>query len=228
MPKASNKRKKAHPDLVLCRCKAHCLKQNKDTGKYEGAGEHITLKARATYRRDEQLLELLRSTEEGVVPQIPFEGGTLKGDKRDSQTLWEDIIGAHLKLLRDIPVFHAGVNTSLTFLNSPKENGGYEFKYIEDEDGCGSLAGSLPNTGTYSLTPSQSHNRHYVERENTLWEICRMLESFSESSSTRQLHGDAFHQLCELEREKAMQWASQCEEHPGGPYFNTGVSSLIN
>lgn len=229
--KASKKQRKA-PGLVLCRCKTRCLTFNAERGIYEGPGEHVTPKTRSDHRRDERLHELLSSKAQGNTIAVPIPPGQdVSDDDRppgtDNQHHWEEIIELRLNTFREMPVDYGGGADALLFCNSPKEYGAYEFEYPEFDDEAGEgyqeLPAPFPNTGAHSLVEDALCNRRYLERESMLWEICRTLESFRKTESTVRLHREAFGQLHELEREKALRWETEREGFAAGPSFNTGM-----
>ncbi|KAJ3544294.1 hypothetical protein NMY22_g2823 [Coprinellus aureogranulatus] len=218
MPKAQaqpprRNRKSSKPGLVVCRCKARCLKLNPATGKYEGKGVPMSPKARVRHRRDERLSALLAETigTSSAIRPVDLD------DEPDNQRAWETLIRAHLEAIHDIPI--TSFRHPLEFANNPKESGPYQYEYDEEA----STLPECPNSGLSALDTGVPANRRYLNKENALWEICRTLDSFEQSSTIQNLRSEVFQELVLLEREKAFRWETLREGYTGGPHYNTEV-----
>ncbi|KAJ3525918.1 hypothetical protein NMY22_g10376 [Coprinellus aureogranulatus] len=212
-PPRRKRKSEGETGLVICRCKARCLKLNPATGKYEGQGVPVSPKTRVRHRRDERLSALLANTEGSslVIQEADLD------DDHDRQGMWEELIRAHLEGLQDLAVTSS--QHPLQFTNNPKEGGPYSYEYDEE---LGELP-DCPNVGRHALDTTVPTNRAYLNKENTLWELCRTLESFTLTDTTRHLRSEAYQQLALIEREKAFQWETLRLGYARGPHYSTEI-----
>lgn len=231
MPKQQGKPKKG--GLVLCRCKTRCLEFNPETGRYEGNGKKVTPKIKAVHSRDERLVALLQNgvqaNDENMDRHLPpmddISDESLLENDSVNQRKWQELITAHLDVLDEMasPVG----NNDLKFVNDPAIHGPFIYEYSLEEEADGRDPSSLPNTGPHALDNTAPCNQAYLEREKTLWELGRTLESFEPTVETLVLQERVNRSQCELEMQKALQWETARGQHTSGPYFNTGKTGSI-
>jgi hypothetical protein len=176
----------------------------------------MTARRRAWHRVDDRLASLLQPDDDvhGVHNQLP----PVEEDATAREERWVQLIQAQLAVYQELPV--TAVDNPLKFVNDPKDNGGYQFDYNE-ENGL-----PRPNTGTHSLDTHHQANRPYIDQENTLWELLRMLKGFQQTQKVVQLCLDVQATLTGMETEKAMQWEAARGRRDDRPVFNTGIIIL--
>lgn len=226
MPRAETRRTRRRAaavtgGLVMCRCKTRCLSYNEATGRYDGEGEAVTPDTRARHRRDERLAGLLH-----LNMAAEAEGNVNirnANTQEDWQRAWTTLIQAHLNALQELPAI--APNHRLEFLNNPVEHGPYVYDYALDEDEFTDSPAS-PNSGVHALDTMAKSNRVYLDRENTLWELQRTLQTFEQTPEVTRLRRETLDELTLLERSKAMQWETTRGSPFQGPFFNTGTCQL--
>ncbi|KAJ2932129.1 hypothetical protein H1R20_g4968, partial [Candolleomyces eurysporus] len=155
----------------------------------------------------------------GGLQHVDNEQPSTEEDATAREERWVQLIRVQLAVYQELPV--TSLDNPLRFVNHPKDNGDYQFDYTEENGRAGILP--RPNTGTHSLETRHQANRPYVNQENALWEMFRMLQTFHQTEAVSELCLDVYDTLAGMEREKAMQWNTARGTRDDRPVFSTEI-----
>jgi len=222
--------------LVQCTCRSHCLSFNPETQTYEGGGGLVSKSTAANHRRDDLLSESLDAFTENVATQVLGRSPPPESPNhcpphpvpRDQNTGFHgqpplDDFYFTLETETTYRCTWTPTNPSLVFFMDASPTLQYRYPSTSEM--------RTPNREPYSLDPRNTANATYLENENRLCEILRVLERRPVSDARDRLLARVYEGLEKMEIHKATEWnrqrARSIARHHGYSVVDTGTCDVL-
>ena len=222
--------------LVQCTCRSHCLSFNPETQTYEGEGGLVSKSTAANHRRDDLLSESLDAFTENVATQVlgrspPPEFLNHRSPHlapRDQSTGFHgqpppDDFYFTLETETAYRCTWTSTNPSLVFAMNPSPTLQYRYPSTFEM--------RTPNREPYALDPRNTVNAAYLENENRLCEILRVLERRPVYDAWDRLLARVYEGLEKMEIHKETEWnrqrARSIARHHGYSVVDTGTCDVF-
>jgi len=190
--------------LVRCTCRSYCLTFNPETQSYEGEGALVSKSTATNHRQDDLRLPALDTFTENVAKQVlsyspPIESLNQQSPPPGSYDQFRpDDLYFMLEAEASYRCTWTPTNQSLVFAAGPSPTLQYRYPSTFETH--------TPNREPYMLDPGNIANRAYLENENRLCEILRVLGRQPVSDVRDRLLTRVYEGLAMMERHKEVEW----------------------